>query len=68
MRQSGGLRYERRSQSGRFIEFNFRPIPDGGMLAIYRDITTLKEQQAEVEMARARPRPRKPCSMMPWAA
>ena len=54
MRQPGGLRYERRSRSGRFIEFNFRPIPDGGMLAIYRDITTLKEQQAEVESARAR--------------
>jgi len=54
MRQSGGLRYERRSLSGRFIEFNFRPIPDGGMLAIYRDITTLKDQQAEVERARAR--------------
>ena len=54
MRQPFGVRYERRSVSGRFIEFNFRPIPDGGMLAIYRDITTLKEQQAEVESARSR--------------
>ncbi|MCW5732528.1 MAG: PAS-domain containing protein [Enhydrobacter sp.] len=54
VRQPSGVRYERRSVSGRFIEFNFRPIPDGGMLAIYRDITALKEQQAEVERARAR--------------
>jgi signal transduction histidine kinase/CheY-like chemotaxis protein/HPt (histidine-containing phosphotransfer) domain-containing protein len=54
MRRENGLRYERRSRSGRFIEFNFRPMPDGGMLAIYRDITTLKDQQAEVENARAR--------------
>src|SRR5204863_10073705 len=35
------------------VEFNFRPIPDGGMLAIYRDITQLKEQQAAAEQARA---------------
>jgi signal transduction histidine kinase/DNA-binding NarL/FixJ family response regulator len=54
MRRPGGLRYERRTLSGRFIEFNFRPIPDGGMLAIYRDITALKDQQAEAESARAR--------------
>ncbi len=52
-RRENGLRYERRSRSGRFIEFNFRPMPDGGMLAIYRDITTLKDQQAEIETARA---------------
>src|SRR6185369_9887640 len=54
MRQAKGMRYERRSLSGRFIEFNFRPIPDGGMLSIYRDITELKDQQAEAEAARAR--------------
>jgi signal transduction histidine kinase/DNA-binding NarL/FixJ family response regulator len=54
MSKPNGMRYERRTLSGRYVEFNFRPIPDGGMLAIYRDITTLKEQQAEVENARAR--------------
>ncbi len=54
MRRPDGMRYERRGPSGRFIEFNFRPIPDGGMLAIYRDITVLKEQQAEIESARSR--------------
>jgi signal transduction histidine kinase/DNA-binding NarL/FixJ family response regulator len=54
MRQPNGMRYERRTLSGRYVEFNFRPIPDGGMLAIYRDITELKEQQAAAENARAR--------------
>ena len=43
-----------RSASGQIVEFNFRPIPDGGMLAIYRDITQLKQQQAEAEQARTR--------------
>jgi signal transduction histidine kinase/DNA-binding NarL/FixJ family response regulator len=54
MRQPGGVRYERRTISGHIVEFNFRPIPDGGMLAIYRDITQLKQQQAEAEQARSR--------------
>jgi signal transduction histidine kinase/PAS domain-containing protein len=50
----GGIRYERRTASGRIIEFNFKPLPDGGTLAIYRDITELKEQQAVAEQARAK--------------
>jgi signal transduction histidine kinase/DNA-binding NarL/FixJ family response regulator len=54
MRQPGGMRYERRTLSDKVVEFNFRPIPDGGMLAIYRDITQLKQQQAEAEQARTR--------------
>lgn len=54
MRKLGGMRYERRTSSGRIIEFNFRAIPDGGTLAIYRDITELKQQQAEAEAARAK--------------
>ncbi len=49
----GGTRYERRTASGRIIEFNFKPLPDGGLLGIYRDITEFKEQQAEAERARA---------------
>ena len=50
----GGTRYERRTASGRIIEFNFKPLPDGGTLAIYRDITELKDQQAVAEQARAK--------------
>jgi signal transduction histidine kinase/CheY-like chemotaxis protein len=54
MRQPEGMHYERRTRSGRIVEFHFRPIPDGGILGIYRDITELKEQQADAERARAR--------------
>src|SRR5471032_1358589 len=50
----GGTRYERRTASGRVIEFNFKPLPTGGTLAIYRDITELKAQQAVAEEARAK--------------
>src|SRR5471030_43089 len=54
MLEPNGTRYERRTASGRIIEFNFKPLPDGGTLAIYRDITELKEQQAVAEEARAK--------------
>src|SRR5436305_423865 len=40
-----GARYERRTASGKFIEFTFKPLEDGGLLAIYRDITELKERE-----------------------
>jgi signal transduction histidine kinase/DNA-binding response OmpR family regulator/PAS domain-containing protein len=54
MRDPKGTRYERRTASGRIIEFNFNPLPDGGTLAIYRDITELKQQQTVAEEARAK--------------
>src|SRR5436305_631142 len=41
----GGTRYERRMQNGRYIEFNFKPVSDGGLLGVYRDITELKERE-----------------------
>ncbi len=41
----GGARYERRTASGKFIEFTFKPLDDGSLLAIYRDITELKERE-----------------------
>ena len=52
MLKPGGNRYERRSASGRVIDFHFIPMPDGGLLAVYRDITDLKER--ELEAARER--------------
>ena len=29
----GGARYDRRTASGRFIEFTFKPLDDGSLLA-----------------------------------
>src|SRR5436305_1489596 len=47
-----GTRYERRMQNGRFIEFNFKPLSDGGMLGVYRDITELKEREEALAAAK----------------
>src|SRR5213079_4285 len=48
----GGARYERRMQNGRYIEFNFKPLSDGGMLGVYRDITELKEREEALAAAK----------------
>jgi len=40
-----GTHYERRTASGKFIEFTFKPLDDGGLLALYRDITELKQRE-----------------------
>jgi hypothetical protein len=48
----GGGRYEQRTASGNFIEFNFRPLSDGGVLGLYRDITTLKSREEALAAAK----------------
>src|SRR6185295_17718178 len=45
MRTPGGCRYERRTPSGRFIEFTHKPLADGSILGVFRDITELKERE-----------------------
>ena len=50
----GGIRYERRTASGRIVEFNFRPMPDGGVLGFYRDVTELRESEQAATKARDR--------------
>ena len=42
MRQPGGYHYDRRTAGGQHIEFNFKPLKDGGVLVVCRDITELK--------------------------
>ncbi|MEJ0076698.1 MAG: PAS-domain containing protein [Alphaproteobacteria bacterium] len=48
-----GARYERRTASGKFIEFTFKPLADGSLLAVYRDITELKEREEAAQASRA---------------
>jgi signal transduction histidine kinase/ActR/RegA family two-component response regulator len=48
-----GARYERRTPSGRFLEFNFKPLPDGAVLALYRDITLLKDREEALALAKS---------------
>jgi|GEM_PF-505611 len=52
IRTPGGTRYERRMQNGKFIEFTFKPLGDGGMLGVYRDITELKEREEALAAAK----------------
>ena len=42
----GGVRYERKTVSGRHLEFNYQPLADGGLLGVHRDITEIKEREA----------------------
>ena len=48
----GGVRYERKTVSGRHLEFNYQPLADGGLLGVHRDITEIKEREQAVEQAR----------------
>src|SRR5262249_12417212 len=48
----GGARYEQRTATGKYIEFNFRPLSDGGTLGIYRDITQLKSREEALATAK----------------
>lgn len=52
MRKPGGNRYERRTAGGRFIEFNFKPLANGGLLGVYRDITELKDREEALASAK----------------
>jgi signal transduction histidine kinase/CheY-like chemotaxis protein/HPt (histidine-containing phosphotransfer) domain-containing protein len=48
----GGARYEQPTASGKYIEFNFRPLSDGGVLGLYRDITALKSREEALATAK----------------
>src|SRR2546423_4040033 len=52
MRTPGGYRYERLTQSGRYIEFTYKPLADGSLLGVYRDITELKRREQQQADAR----------------
>jgi signal transduction histidine kinase/DNA-binding response OmpR family regulator len=51
--QSEGMTYTRWSMSGRFIEYRFKPLPDGEVVATFRDLTDMKRKEEEAENARA---------------
>ena len=50
--EPGGNRYERRTASNRVVEFSFKPLEDGGLLAVCRDITELKEREEALAAAK----------------
>ncbi|MEA2928775.1 MAG: hypothetical protein QOG38_1203, partial [Hyphomicrobiales bacterium] len=51
IRKPGGNRYERRAAGGRYIEYIFRELEDGGLLGVYHDITELREREAALAAA-----------------
>jgi PAS domain S-box-containing protein len=48
----GGVRYDRKTVSGRHVEFNYKPLADGGLLGVHRDITEIKEREEALALAR----------------
>ena len=48
----GGNRYERRTASGRYVEFNIKRPNDGGLLALTRDITELRNREEALASAK----------------
>jgi PAS domain S-box-containing protein len=52
MRTPGGYRYERQTRSGRYVEFTYKPLADGSLLGVYRDITVLREREQQHDDAR----------------
>ena len=54
IRSGKPIRFERQQPSGRWIEIRAHPMPDGGEVAIVRDISERKQREMEVEQARLR--------------
>ena len=52
VRKPGGNRFLRRTLEGRYVEFNFLPLGDGGLLAFGRDVTSLKEREEALAAAK----------------
>ena len=52
MRTPGGVRFERRSASGHYIEVNYKPLDNGTILSIHRNITALKERENALAAAK----------------
>src|SRR5262249_30273049 len=48
----GGTRYERRTASGKYVEFNYKRLDDGSLLGLYRDITALREREEALATAK----------------
>jgi hypothetical protein len=47
IRSPSGARFETSLASGRLVEIIYRPLEDGGKLAIFRDITALRRREQE---------------------
>ena len=48
----GGVRFERISPSGHYIEVSYKPLDNGTIISIHRNITELKEREASLAAAK----------------
>ncbi len=53
LRQPGGVSYVRPTPCGQWVEVRTVPLPEGGNVLVYRDITALKRREAELAEAQA---------------
>src|SRR5262245_50539316 len=49
--QPGGYRYDSRTAGGQHVEFNFKPLADGSVLVVSRDISELKRVEESLRAA-----------------
>ena len=50
-RRPGGYRYDRHAAGGQHVEFNCKPLADGSLLVVCRDITELKRVEESLRTA-----------------
>src|SRR5262249_46029449 len=52
MRRPGGNRYERLTESGRYLEYKAKYLDDGSWLAVYNDITERRRREEALALAK----------------
>lgn len=50
-RQQSAQRFERRFEDGRVVEFRSSPLPEGGFVTLYSDLTERKEIESQLRQA-----------------
>ncbi|MDB5416392.1 MAG: multi-sensor hybrid histidine kinase [Rubritepida sp.] len=53
LRVPGGHQYFRKTHAGYWLDVRMQPLPDGGHLAFYRDVTPIMEREEQIEAERA---------------
>jgi signal transduction histidine kinase/CheY-like chemotaxis protein/HPt (histidine-containing phosphotransfer) domain-containing protein len=53
LRRLDGVQYIRKTHAGYWLDVNMQQLPNGGMLAFYRDVTRLKQQEEQTEAERS---------------
>ena len=53
LRRLNGVQYIRKTHAGYWLDVRMQQLPSGGMLAFYRDVTRLKQQEEQTEAERS---------------